>query len=168
LSGKIGAYIAPNILLQQYKYGFFSSLLYGAEEVYHQIGFSFRTFGAIIRTSFSDTASREQKQEATAGIGGPVAIGRVFVGLADYGVELRSVIVLTAMISLSLGVFNLLPFPALDGGRCLLVIVNQAIHVINPKFKISPRIEQMIHSLGFIILILASILVTWKDIFFHQ
>ena len=38
-------------------------------EVYHQIGFSFRTFGAIITTSFSNTASREQKQEATAGIG---------------------------------------------------------------------------------------------------
>lgn len=39
------------------------------KEVYHQIGFSFRTFGAIIATSFSDSASREEKQEATAGIG---------------------------------------------------------------------------------------------------
>jgi len=38
-------------------------------EVYHQIGFSLRTFGTIIRTSFSDTASRTEKQEATAGIG---------------------------------------------------------------------------------------------------
>ncbi len=168
VEGKIGSYIAPHILLQNYKYALFPSLFYGMKEVYHQIGFSFRTFGAIIRTSFSDTASREQKQEATAGIGGPVAIGRVFVGLADYGVQIRSVIILTAMISLSLGVFNLLPFPALDGGRCLLVIVNQAIHVVNPRFKISPRIEQMIHSLGFIILILASILVTWKDIFLHS
>jgi len=168
VEGKIGAYIAPHILLKNYQYAPVQAFFYGMKEVYHQIGFSFRTFGAIIRTSFSDTASREEKQEATAGIGGPVAIGRVFVGLADYGVQLRSVIILTAMISLSLGVFNLLPFPALDGGRCLLVIVNQAIHVVNPRFKISPRIEQMIHSLGFIILILASILVTWKDIFFHQ
>ncbi|MCB9807005.1 hypothetical protein H6768_03910 [Candidatus Peribacteria bacterium] len=71
-------------------------------EVYNQIGFSLRTFSAIIRTSFSDSSSREEKQEATAGIGGPVAIGRVFVGLADNGLELRSVIILTAMISLSL------------------------------------------------------------------
>jgi hypothetical protein len=37
--------------------------------MYQQIGFSLRTFGAIIRTSFSDTASRAEKQEATAGIG---------------------------------------------------------------------------------------------------
>lgn len=102
LEGKIGAYIAPNITLKKYQYTPVSALFQGIQEVYHQIGFSFRTFGAIIRTSFSDTASREQKQEATAGIGGPVAIGRVFVGLADYGVELRSVIILTAMISLSL------------------------------------------------------------------
>jgi len=144
------------------------SLFEGMQEVYRQTLFSFRTFGAIIRVSFSDTASREQKQEAVAGIGGPVAIARVFVDLADYGLELRNVIIFTAMISLSLGVFNLLPFPALDGGRCLIVLVNQMIHVVNPRFKISPRIEQMIHSLGFIVLILASILVTWKDIFFHS
>lgn len=164
--GKIGAYIAPNITLSRYQYGVFGSLLHGMVEVYRQIGFSLRTFGAIISTSFSSDSSREQKEEAVAGVGGPVAIGRVFVGLADYGVQIRSIIILTAMISLSLWVFNLLPFPALDGGRCLIVIVNQAIHVVNPRFKISPQIEQIIHSLGFMLLILASILITWKDIFF--
>ncbi len=79
IEGKIGSYIAPHIILRNYQYSPLYSLLYGMKEVYQQIGFSFRTFGAIIRTSFSDTASREQKQEATAGIGGPVAIGRVFV-----------------------------------------------------------------------------------------
>lgn len=164
--GKIGAYIAPNITLSRYQYGVFDSLWHGMIEVYRQIGFSLRTFGAIISTSFSSDSSREQKEEAVAGVGGPVAIGRVFVGLADYGVQIRSIIILTAMISLSLWVFNLLPFPALDGGRCLIVIVNQAIHVVNPRFKISPQIEQIIHSLGFMLLILASILITWKDIFF--
>ncbi len=164
--GKIGAYIAPNITLSRYQYGVFDSLWHGMVEVYRQIGFSLRTFGAIISTSFSSDSSREQKEEAVAGVGGPVAIGRVFVGLADYGVQIRSIIILTAMISLSLWVFNLLPFPALDGGRCLIVIVNQAIHVVNPRFKISPQIEQIVHSLGFMLLILASILITWKDIFF--
>lgn len=39
------------------------------QEVYSQIGFSLRTFVGIIRTNFSDTSSREEKQEATAGIG---------------------------------------------------------------------------------------------------
>lgn len=89
------------------------------------------------------------------------------MGIADHGVALRAIVIMTAMISLSLGVFNLLPFPALDGGRCLLVLVNQGIHVVNPRFKISPKIEQMIHSIGFMILIFVSILITWKDIFFN-
>lgn len=165
--GKIGAYIAPNITLSRYQYGPLDSLAHGMVEVHRQIGFSLRTFGAIISTSFSSNSSREQKEEAVAGVGGPVAIGRVFVGLADYGVQIRSLIILTAMISLSLWVFNLLPFPALDGGRCLIVLVNQAIHVVNPRFKISPQIEQIIHSLWFMLLILASILITWKDIFLN-
>jgi len=69
MRGKIGAYIAPNITLQRYQYNFPQSVTHGMVEVYHQIGFSFRTFGAIIKTSFSNTATREQKQEATAGIG---------------------------------------------------------------------------------------------------
>lgn len=69
INGKIGAYIAPNIHLIHYQYGFVSSIGHGIYEVWQQIGFSFRTFGAIIHTSFSDTASPEQKQEATAGIG---------------------------------------------------------------------------------------------------
>lgn len=71
-------------------------------EVYQQIGFSLRTFGGIISTSFSAESTQEEREEAVAGVGGPVAIGRVFVSLADYGVQVRSLIILTAMISLSL------------------------------------------------------------------
>ena len=163
--GKIGAYIAPHMKPVFYEYSFFRSLLYGTREVIGQIRFSLNTLGTIIRTSFSPLASREEKQEATAGIGGPVAIGRVFVSLADEGVALRAVLILTAMISLSLGVFNLLPFPALDGGRVFVILVNQIIHLYDPRFKISPRIEQMIHSIGFAILIFGSILIAYKDIF---
>ncbi len=43
-------------------------------EVYHQIGFSFRTFGTIIVTSFSHSSTSAQKTEVKNGIGGPVAI----------------------------------------------------------------------------------------------
>lgn len=115
VDGKIGAYISPNITAIQYKYPFFRAMGHGIEEVWHQIGFSLRTFRAIITTSFSKTASETEKEEATAGIGGPVAIGKVFVGMAHEGLGIRQILILTAMISLSLGVFNLLPFPALDG-----------------------------------------------------
>ena len=166
LAGKIGVFVTPNIRLIEYRYNSLPEALYrGMLEVYHQIGFSFRTFGTMIVTSFSDTATQAEKKEATDGIGGPVAIGKVFVSLVGQGVEIRGILILIAMISLSLWVFNLIPFPALDGGRCFIVLVNQMIHTINPRYMISPRLEQLIHSIGFFLLILASILVTWKDIF---
>lgn len=165
ISNKIWAYIQPNIVPNFYKLSPWESLLAWFQEVGDQVGFSLRTFGTIISTSFSKTSTEEQKKEATAGIWWPVAIGKVFVWLAENGIDIHSILILTALISLSLWVFNLLPFPALDGGRCLIVLVNQAIHIINPRYKISPRIEQAIHSLGFLILIVLSVLVTWKDIF---
>lgn len=162
---KIGVFVAPNIEVKKYQYSLPQAIYHGAKEVYQQILFSFRTFGAIITTNFSDTATKEDKEEVKNSIGGPVAIGKIFVSMAGNGIDFRAIGIMIAMISLSLWVFNLIPFPALDGGRCLLVLVNRGIRVIHPKFQISPRIEQVIHSVWFMLLILASILVTWKDIF---
>lgn len=64
----------------------------------------------------------------------------------------------TAMISMNLAVINLLPFPALDGGRLLLLIVQG----ITGK-KIDPEKEGFIHFIGFVILIGLMIFVTFKD-----
>ena len=103
LAGKIGVFVTPNIRTIEYKYDFLPEALYrGMLEVYHQIGFSFRTFGTIIVTSFSHTATQAEKKEATDGIGGPVAIGKIFVNLVGQGVEIRGTLILIAMISLSL------------------------------------------------------------------
>lgn len=67
--GKIGAYVAPNVSVVRYQYPFFTALGYGMKEVYQQIGFSIRSIGAVISTSFSQTATDEEKQEAAQGIG---------------------------------------------------------------------------------------------------
>ncbi len=64
----------------------------------------------------------------------------------------------TAMISMNLAVINLLPFPALDGGRLLLLVVQG----ITGK-KIDPEKEGFIHFIGFVILIGLMIFVTFKD-----
>lgn len=65
----------------------------------------------------------------------------------------------TALISLNLCIVNLLPFPALDGGRILFV----AIEAITQK-KIHPRIFNTINTVGFALLILLMILITIHDI----
>lgn len=66
----------------------------------------------------------------------------------------------TAIISINLAVINLMPFPALDGGRLLFV----AIEAIRRK-AISPKVANALNGIGFALLILLMIVVTVKDIF---
>lgn len=63
------------------------------------------------------------------------------------------------MISLNLGIINLLPFPALDGGHILFVLVE----MITGR-NMSLELEGKIHFIGFIILFALIIVVTWQDI----
>ncbi|HMB26143.1 MAG TPA: site-2 protease family protein, partial [Patescibacteria group bacterium] len=65
-----------------------------------------------------------------------------------------------ALLSLNLALINFLPFPALDGGRVLFLLIE--------KIKGSPvsqKIEQTIHATGFLLLILLMIIVTGRDLF---
>lgn len=98
----MGVFVTPHIRLIEYRYSLGKALWHGIKEVYSQITFSFRTFGTILVTSFSQTATQEEKKDVKNGIGGPVAIGKVFVGMVQNGVDVRAVLVMIAMISLSL------------------------------------------------------------------
>jgi regulator of sigma E protease len=64
-----------------------------------------------------------------------------------------------ALISINLAVFNLLPIPALDGGRFTFYLLEAVT-----RRRVSPRIEQWAHSLGFALLILLMIIVTVNDV----
>jgi len=70
---------------------------------------------------------------------------------------------MVALLSLVLGIFNLLPFPALDGGRILFIFVNALIQLVF-KRPIPPKWEGWVHYIGFIILMGIVILITWQDI----
>lgn len=65
----------------------------------------------------------------------------------------------TALLSVNLGIINLLPLPALDGGRLLFI----GIEAIRKK-PISPEKEGLVHFVGFALLMLLMIIVTWNDI----
>lgn len=64
-----------------------------------------------------------------------------------------------ALLSLSLGLFNLIPFPALDGSRALF-----ALYEIVARRPFPPRAESMIHAAGFILLLALILLITFNDI----
>jgi regulator of sigma E protease len=66
---------------------------------------------------------------------------------------------MTVVITMNLGIFNLLPLPALDGGRLIFLIV-EAIR----KRPIDPELEAKIHAAGIIALMILMAIVTYKDI----
>jgi len=77
--------------------------------------------------------------------------------MSEQGVA--ALLYLTALLSINVGVINLLPFPAFDGGRILFLIIEKI-----KGSPVSPKIENTIHSIGFILLILLMIYVTFNDI----
>ena len=95
--------------------------------------------------------------EVPAGVAGPVGIAQMtFVNLQNgFAAMLRFV----ALLSLSLGVINILPIPALDGGRAVFIIY----HAVTGR-KPNPRIEQWIHTAGFLLLLLFLAYVTFNDV----
>ena len=92
------------------------------------------------------------------GLSGPVGIARVTGQVAQIGIS--PLLQLTAIISISLGIVNLLPIPALDGGRLMFVI----IEVLRGGKPISPRREGLAHLIGFIVLIGLIVVISYFDI----
>ena len=68
-------------------------------------------------------------------------------------------------IAINLAVMNLLPIPALDGGRLVGVLLTSAIEAITHK-KLNPKIEGYIHGVGMILLLILMALIMFKDIIF--
>ena len=92
-----------------------------------------------------------------ADVSGPVGIATLTGQAARIGINY--LMQFTAMISINLAVLNIIPFPALDGGRALLILLE--------KLKGSPvnkKAEQLVNTVGFALLIALMVYVTAKDI----
>lgn len=90
-------------------------------------------------------------------VAGPIGIAGIVGNAAALGFTYLLMVV--AIISINLGVVNLIPFPALDGGRILFVFIEGVI-----RRRISPKFSNTVNLIGFILLIILMIAVTWKDI----
>lgn len=105
---------------------------------------------ALLADAFTLSADMSQ-------VSGPVGIVGLVGDAAAMG--FTSLLLFTAIISLNLAVINMLPFPALDGGRLLFV----AIETVTGR-PINPAWVLRLNTIGFILLILLMITVTWSDI----
>ena len=90
-------------------------------------------------------------------LSGPVGIVYVVNDTAKMGI--MYLFYLTALISLNLAIVNMLPLPALDGGRLLMIIIRK----ITGK-AITDEMEGKIHFIGIMLLFALMIYVTWNDI----
>ena len=90
-------------------------------------------------------------------VAGPVGI----IGLVGDASRLgfAYLITFTALISINLAIINLIPFPALDGGRILFVAIEGV-----SKRKINPKIAHTLNTVGFTLLIIVMLIVTYRDI----
>lgn len=91
-------------------------------------------------------------------IAGPVGIAGLVGDAAKLGITY--LLMFTALISINLGVINLVPFPALDGGR-LFVLLLEAIR----RKPLKARVLNMMNTVGFVVLLMIMLLVTFKDLF---
>ena len=98
-------------------------------------------------------------------VSGPVGITNAITQVAAEGLEksfldaVNNIILVMVIITVNLGIFNMLPFPALDGGRFVLLLIEGIFRKPIPR-----KIEAAINGAGLAILFLFMILVTFKDI----
>jgi regulator of sigma E protease len=93
-----------------------------------------------------------------ADLSGPVGITKQIAKAASQG--MLNFVSMLAMLSVYLGLFNLLPLPALDGGRGVFLGLESIT-----RRKVNPRIEAAVHTAGFVLLFGVLLVVTFKDIF---
>ena len=120
------------------------------------------TFSGIFLQFSPDQAAREQAsqnlEEAGASVAGPIGIlGTIFPAAEQAG--LTQLVFLSAIISLTLAVMNVLPIPALDGGRWFVTAIFRVM-----KKPLTKEREEQIQGTGFMVLMLLVLVVTIADI----
>lgn len=130
---------------------FFKALAQGTVYTGHQFMLTLSTLGALVGGLFRGSG------DLISQVSGPVGIARI-AGQA-YSLGIGSLLSFVALISVNLAVINLLPFPALDGGRMVL-----ELFASKGKSRIPKRVVNGVNSLGFLLLILLMVYVTYQDV----
>ena len=132
------------------KYGFFTSIVKGVAATATMTWAIILGFLGMIKNLFT-TGS------VGVDVSGPVGIAVMTGQIAQLG--FAYLIQFAAMLSVNLAVINFLPFPALDGGRVLFVIIEK----LRGK-PMNDKTEGIAHAIGFLLLMLLIVFVTFKDI----
>ncbi|MGN1132434.1 MAG: RIP metalloprotease RseP, partial [Ruminococcus sp.] len=136
-----------------------------------------KTVGSVISQTFKQTISTCKMVYASLGglltgkfgfkdLSGPVGIASAVTEVASQSLQsgfldaVNSIIYVMMIITVNLGLFNMLPFPALDGGRFVFLLI-EAIR----RKPVPRKAEAVVNSIGMALLILLTIVITVSDVF---
>jgi regulator of sigma E protease len=128
------------------KFGPVTALVQGAKTTVNQLQ-------AIVTGLYNVFTSKAGLKQ----IGGPVKIAQLTGQVADLGI--LPLLQFTAFLSLNLAILNTLPFPALDGGRMLFLIIEKIRRKPNNQ-----SIEQYANAIGFMLLLALMVVITVRDV----
>ncbi len=138
-----------------YRYGF-SLKEETITGIFPSIKFAFVKTGNLIEQMILVLKSLITGQLKVNSLAGPIGMYGIVDEVAD---DVISLIYLIAFLSINVGFINLIPFPAFDGGRLLFLIIEK----IRRK-PINTKVENIIHNIGFSLLILLMLVITYNDI----
>lgn len=166
-NGKIQSYIADAVKINENfskKMGFVDASVAAAKEAYFSSILTFKlvknTFGKLF---FPETP--EEREEATENLSGPIGAGNAVVAMVERAVPVSIFLIFTALLSVNLAVMNILPFPALDGGRIVMTTMYSVLKRVGLSREKILKFEAYIHSFGFVLLLLFMLYVAGLDIF---
>lgn len=128
--------------------------------------------GNILKTAFyRGTSSIKMVFDSIGGIitgrfslsnlSGPIGVTSAVQDVASQPMAGWNILYLFAVIAMNLGVMNLMPIPALDGGR----LAFRLIEVLRFGKPVSPKLEATVHSIGMMLLLLLMVIIAFKDTF---
>jgi len=143
---KSNRYVFGFTIKQDVKKGFTSSVKY-----------AFTKLASITQTMWLTVKNLFTGSLSVKNLSGPVGVYQVVnTGIAA---GISYLIYITAFLSINVGFINILPLPAFDGGRAFFMLIEK----IRRK-PINSKIENTIHAIGFILLLILMLFITWQDI----
>ena len=133
-------------------------MVYGEEKtVLNTLGEAWHMTTAVVKQVWDSFAKLITGYYKVNNLSGPLGVSSAIGEAAAIGME--SLIMMVAFITINIGVFNLIPLPALDGGRLFFLL----IEAVRGK-PIPPKYEGFIHGAGLILLMLLMLFVTFNDV----
>ena len=143
-----------NIVKMTFGFGAGDSLKKG---VWNSIKYAFIKFYSVFTSMGLIIIKLFTGQLGLNSLAGPVGMYSVVGAAAQYGFQ--NILYLTAYLSINLGFVNIIPFPAFDGGRILFVIIEKI-----KGSPVKPEVENIFHTIGFILLMILMLIITCQDV----